>query len=412
MTVLLTQAEIANQYINNIEALNPLTNPKVVGTDWWIKAQIQGGVVSGIYQQAYNLQQAVFIQYASGILLDYYLASYGLNPRLGASPATGYAIITVAPTANGTVPANTILTLSGGLTYITTAAYSYTTVSYGELIPIQSQSTGIGTGLYNGTEINFSPTLTGGVAFLVVQTMNDGSNAETDTAIRLRLLGALNIPKTGGSETDYFNWCLSQTDITYAYLRTNNVEPNNTLSIYLMSGSGDVDNILQNVPFGSYSRVTTITDIENATNYVLTVKPLFDFLSFNTVYTYIVNNTDSFAISNILLISGITSSTILPGFTITVDELIRQELRRAVLSTPLGGTLIGGLNYMIHRALSGALYESLNSTDGTYAQILIDFDLTFNGTDTNILVPDTVDGSGAYPAVYDINNTNLTTVYI
>ena len=410
-TTLLTQADIANEYITNIEILNPETNALVIGTDWWVKSQIQGGVVSGIYQQAYNLLQAAFIQYSSGILLDYSLASYGLTPRLGASPATGYASINIAPTTTGTIPVNTILSLSGGLTYITTAAYSYTPSVYNGQIPIQSQSTGVGTALYNGTQITFASPFPGGVNSLVIQSMTDGANTENDTAVRLRLLSAFNIPKTGGSETDYLNWCISQPNITYVYLDTNEISQNNTLFLYLMSGDGDVDNILQNVPFGSYSRVTALPDIENTTNYVLSVKPLFDFLLFNTVYTYIVNESDDFNIINIRLVSGITSSTILPGFTITVDALIRRELRRAILSTPLGGTFITGLSYIILSALSGSLFQSLNSVDGKYAQILIDFDLNFNNSISNILVPSEANEDGAYPAVYDINNTNLNTVY-
>lgn len=400
-----TQQEITAEYINNIKALNPEANPEAIGTDWWVKANIQGGVLSGVYQDNYNLRQATFIQNASGSLLDYYLASYNLTPRLAATPATGYATIPIAPSSTITIPAGTQLTL-GNSVYLTTETITATSLSYNMLIPIQSQATGTGTGLYNGTEINFS-TAFANINYLVINSMNDGAAMENDSNVRFRILAALQKPKTGGSETDYFNWAISQPNITYAFFQTANVVSLQQLNTYFMSGTGDIDVILETVPPGSYSRSSTSTDITNAGNYINSVKPLFDTVVYNTVYTYIVNDTFDFNITNLTLIPGVSLATILPGFTITVEELIKRELRRGVLSTPLAGVQKNSSYYMILGNIQKTINQSLNSIDGIYAKVVISFNLDFNGSTNDILLPSTANVDGAYPAVYDCNFTNI-----
>lgn len=406
-TTFKTSAEITQEYIDNIVALNPNANPQVIGTDWWVKANIQGGIVSGVYQDAYNLNQAIFIQNASGSILDYYLASGNLTPRLAASPATGYAYADPAPGAPVSVLAGTQLTL-GSNTYV---VQSTTLIGTGSgpaatLVPIESLATGSGTALYNGTDITFA-TPVGGLTFLVVSSMNDGANEESDSDVRYRILQAKRSPKTGGSETDYRNWCISQPNITNVFLQVANLIGQNQLNIYLMSGTGIVDDILANITPGSYSRVTTVADIDTCENYVLTVKPLFDQLYFNTVYTYVVNSTLDFNITNLVLIDGVDLTTVLPGFTITVSDLIKRELRRAVLSAPLGGTEISSAYYIIMDSIQGTIYKGLNSVDGKYAKIIVSFRMDFNSLLNDILVPSSVNGTGAYPAVYDVNYTNI-----
>lgn len=400
-----TQQEVTQEYINNIKALNPETNPEAIGTDWYVKANIQGGVLSGIYQDNYNLRQATFIQNASGSLLDYYLASYNLTPRLAATPATGYATIPQAPSSTITIPVGTQLTL-GNNVYLTTETITATSLSYSMLIPIQSQATGTGTGLYNGTEINFT-TPFANINYLVIDSMNDGAAVESDSNVRFRVLQALQKPKTGGSETDYFNWAISQPNITYAFFQTANVLNLQQLNTYFMSGTGDVDVILATVPPGLYSRSATSTDITNTGNYIDSVKPLFDTVAYNTVYTYIVNDILDFNITNLQLIDGVYLTTILPGFTITVEELIKRELRRGVLNTTLGGVKKGSNYYMILGNLQSTINTSLNSINGIYAKIIISFNLDFNGTTTDILLPQVANVDGEYPAVYDCNYTNI-----
>lgn len=407
MANFLTQAELTQQYINNIIALNPNVNPQIISTDWWVKSNIQGGALAGLYQNAYNLRQAIFIQNAYGNTLDYYLASNQLTPRLGASPATGYAALTIAPSAVTIIPAGTQLTL-GSNVYLVTQTVTVDAMTYTAIpISIASQAIGQGTALINGTQLIFATPISGIATFVVVSSMNDGANAESDASVQYRLLQAKQTPKTGGSLTDYINWCISQPDITNVFTQNANILGLNVLALFLMSGSGDIDNIVANIPPGSYNRTTTAIDIVNCQNYVLSVKPLFDQLLFNTVYTYVINGALNFNITNLTFVPNVDLTSVLPGYTVTVQTLIAQQLRRGILSTPLGGTVNAGLQYIIMNTLTTAIYNGLNSINGVYAQIIVSFQLNFNGLFNDIQVPTTLVG-GAYPAVYDINFTNIT----
>jgi len=404
-------SEITEEYYNNIQSLNPNVNPRIQATDWYVKANIQGGVISGVYQNAYNLQQAVFVQNASGSTLDYYLSTYNLTPRLAATPATGTMLLTTPLTGS-----NTLQMLSGdqlnlnnsNIIYIVTTnilltASNYTTTP----VQIESATTGSGTGLTAGTVLNITKTSIQ-YAFSV-QTMNDGANIEYDSSVRYRILAAKRAPKTGGSQTDYYNWCISQPNINNVYLLVANILSKNYLNLYLMSGNADIDSILTNVAFGNYSRTATAIDIANCSNYVESVRPTFDQLFFSTVETYIVNSTLSFNIINVSLIPNVSLTTVLPGNTLSVAQLLARELRRGILSTPLAGTtLLDGNQYIILSYLQNVIYDGLNATNGIYAQVVIDFDLNFNNSTNNIVVPNTFDPlTLQYPAVYDINSANI-----
>lgn len=400
-----TQQQVTQDYITNIKAINTNANPEAIGTDWFVKSNIQGGVISGIYQDNYNTQQAVFIQNAYGSTLDYYLASKQLTPRLAATPATGYAAIPEAPDSTITIPSGTQLTL-GSSVYLTTATVTATPLDYSMLVPIESQTTGSGTALANGTQINFSTSFDN-ISYLVIDSMNDGAPVESDSEVKYRILTVEATPKTGGNLPDYQNWAISQRNITNSFYQEANILGLNQLALYFMSGGGDVDTILASIPPGDYSRTTTQPDIDNAGLYIDSVRPLFDNLVYNTVYTYIVNDVDDFNITDLVLTTDVTLATILPGFTITVEDLIKRELRRAVLSTALGGVAIGSNFYMILDGIQNQIYQSLNVIDGIYANIIISFKFDFNGLTDNILLPKVVNGTGAYPAVYDCNYTNI-----
>lgn len=390
-----TQQQYYQQYVNFIKALNPIAVPDAPATDWWVKANGIGGIASGIDQDIYTFRQNIFPQYASGNALDKFLASYNLQSRSAGTPATGYCSLADVQTQDITIPVNTELSISNNQYFV-----QQTTVVIGGTlgqIPIQSSNTGAGQQLANGTELTLTEPI-GSIDKLVVISMNEGAGKESDPNVRYRILQAIQNPKLGGTKQDYITWATSQPNITASYVAANILQTG-ILSIFVLSGTNDPDVILAN-PY-AYNRTTTDPDIQTVQNYIETQRPINDNALVSTTDTQIYSEPTINV--GVILIQNLTLDTLLPDFNnITVADLIRREVRRAFISTPLYGTKIGNNRYIRLSDIAKSVDTGLSADEGVYAQILIDRKIDYNGSQDNIPINTSIQQDNNLFLIYDI----------
>ncbi|MFN8770052.1 MAG: baseplate J/gp47 family protein [Neisseriaceae bacterium] len=392
-----TQQQYYQQYVKFVKALNPIALPDAVATDWWVKANVIGGIASGIDQDIYSFRQNIFPQYASGNALDKFLASYNLAPRSAGVPATGYCSLVSKQTQDITIPANTKLSISNNHYFV----QQTTIIRAGELgqIPIQCTNTGSGQQLANGTELKLAIPIAN-IDKLVVLGMNDGAGSETDANVRYRIIQAIQNPKLGGTKQDYITWATSQPNITDAYVIANILQTG-ILSIFVLSGTNDPDVILANSDI-SYNRTTTKTDIKSTQDYIETQRPINDnaLVSSTDTQIYVEANTINIGV---ILLPNLTLDTVLASFNnITVADLIRREVRRAFITSPLYGTQIGNGRYILLSDIVQSIDSGLSVTNGIYAQILIDRKVDYKATQDNIPINTEVQQDNNLFLVYDI----------
>lgn len=392
-----TQQQYYQQYVNFVKALNPVAVPDAAATDWWVKANSIGAIASGIDQDIYTFRQNIFPQYASGNALDKFLASYNLQPRSAGVPATGYCSLPAVQAQDVTLPANTQLSISNNQYFI----QQTTTVKAGTLgqIPIQSANTGSGQQLANGTELKLINPV-GNIDKLVVLSMNDGAGSESDPNVRYRILQAIQNPKLGGTKQDYITWATSQPNITAAYIVANILQTG-ILSVFVLSGTNDADVILAK-PDIIYNRTTTKPDMQTAQNYIETQRPINDNALVSTTDTQVYSDVNTINVG-VILIQNLTLDTLLPNFNnMTVADLIRREVRRAFISSPLYGTAIANSRYVLLSDVVQCIDTGLSATGGIYAQILIDRKVDYRGTQNNIPINTTIQQDNNLFLVYDI----------
>ncbi|MBP9741893.1 MAG: baseplate J/gp47 family protein, partial [Burkholderiales bacterium] len=305
-----------------------------------------------------------------------------------------------------TIPVNTELSISNNQYLV----QQTTTVIAGTLgqISIQSSITGTGQQLANGTELTLTEPI-GSIDKLVVLSMNDGAGSESDPNVRYRILQAIQNPKLGGTKQDYITWATSQPNITSAYVAANILQTG-ILSIFVLSGTNDPDVILANTAM-VYNRTSTKPDIQSAQNYIETQRPINDNALVSTTDTEIYSEANTINVG-VILIQNLTLTTILPNFNnMTVADLIRREVRRAFISSPLYGTLIGNNRYVLLSDVVQAIDSGLSVTGGVYAQILIDRKVDYKGTQDNIPINTQIQQDNNLFLVYDIEYTAIN-VYV
>lgn len=392
-----TQQQYYEQYVTSVKALNPIAVPDAPATDWWVKANVIGGLASGIDQDIYIFRLDIFVQYASGNALDKFLASYNLPPRSAGVPATGYCSLTSVQTQDIILPANTKLGISNNQYFI----QQTTTIKAGTLgqIPIQSTNTGSGQQLANGTELALTEPI-GNIDKLVVLNMNDGAGSESDHDARYRILQAIRNPKLGGTKQDYITWATFQPNITDAYVVANILQTG-ILSVFVLSGTNNPDVILDK-PDIIYNRNTTLPDMEAAQDYIETQRPINDNTLVSTANTQIFSEANTINVG-VVLIQNLTLSSLLPDFNnMTVADLIRREVRRAFVMSPLYGKALSGGRFVLLKDIVQSIDIGLSANSGIYAQILIDRKVDYKSTQNNIPINTSIQQDNNLFLIYDI----------
>lgn len=398
-----TSSEISQQYLTTVKALNPDTSPDIIGTDWWLKAQVIGGVVAGLYADQYNYSLSIFPQNAAGTLVDRHLATWGLPPRFGAFPSRGIVSNTTNPASPTDIPAGTLLNYgNSGISYLTLEDATVP-VTGSVSINIQCTTNGPGTQLPPGITLTPNTTIPG-VSSFTVSSMVDGSNAESDAQAISRILQRIQTPAAGGTVGDYYRWAIFNTTVTGITdaLVVPNFTSQTIVGVFILAGGFDIDSILAN-PSVPLDRTASASQIETVSNYIETQRPCTDSYFVSSVDTYMIPT----GVINVQvrLVSGLDLTDIIAGTGLTAQELIKREVRRAVLQTPIGGNVVDGTPYLFASDVEQTLDNSLSATageSGLYASLLVDRQITLLGGSPNYPLPNAILPDGNLPYVYDV----------
>jgi hypothetical protein len=335
------------------------------------------------------------------------LANLNLAPRAGNLPAIGQVVFSTAPSSGSyTIPYGQIFTNNlTNVTYTCTQTTVVTNSNYlTTYIPIACTQVGTGfsvvSGPYpTGTALTVSSPI-GGVSSFTVTSMADGVNSETDGEVANRVIFAFQNPPGGGSISDFVNWAMQTSGVTYAYVFT--ILDNNTgitvIYVVIFAGTFNANAILQNDGIASASWITYSRNANSlvapVSNYIQSVRPVNNTVDTITVETYIIPKNINVIVT---LATGFTLTTNIPSVGLTVQQLIQREVRRAIISIPPGGVLVNG-NYEIPMSLiAQTLDAGLSATSvqtGIYAAILVDRDVLYDGSYQSIPLP-SVSGTGS-----------------
>jgi hypothetical protein len=413
-----TQQQVTELYSNSVLALNNALQVLTPG-DWYFKANAIGSVGSGLSQDLYITQKQIFPQTASGPSLDSMLANLNLAPRAGNLPAMGQIAFESAP--SGTVTVNQGQSFSNSSTNISYTCTQSTVVTIADyavtFIPVACTQLGSGFLSAVGTILTSSSPI-GGVSNFTVENMSDGVTSETDGEVANRIIFAFQNPPGAGSISDFVNWGLQTTGVTFVFVFViyQSSSGLNIIYVTIFSGNFDVNAILANdgivnPTWITYSRNASSL-VSSANNYIQSVRPVNNTVVTNTVDTYIIPLNINVIVT---LATGFTLTTNIPAVGLNVTQLIQREVRRAIISIPAGGVLING-NYEIPISLiSQTLDAGLSATSvqtGIYAAILVDRDVLYDNIYQSIPVPsiaqgNIVDNIGNSKIIYDVQGTTM-----
>lgn len=460
-----TLEDVAQNYRNYITSQNSLINPNVPNTDFYLKSFGIAGISTGIVGDMSSYFINMFPQYKTGIFLDIGLQAAGLPPRFPATYASAILGTVSPPSSPFTVQAgmqlnepitNTIFQILTTQLILTTDAISYNNIA--------SVCTIIGSGnqLAPGTVLFFAtPPIdddTNPVLSLTVKSSVSGTDVESDDQANLRLLEASQIPRSGSRITDYFYYGLDANvypvpeTINWVLTLPNNqfLSANYNFGVFGLSGTGITDAILdkgiinnnyvlfdRSISAGTISAIETSIRIQQLIN----ANPYVDSIGTQFLPTYLLPYIQvkvilqvGFDLSSVIKIN--TTDPHNAVISITVEQLIKREVRRAICQQPYGANqtysasgaitsstiFTSSIEDQLGYALGTAQYQGIYATvlldriieinDGTGTYLPTNIILSPGGFQTNNGIPNPPPATtgGGYPLLWIYDITDNTTV--
>ena len=223
-----------------------------------------------------------------------------------------------------------------------------------------------------------------------VTASSDGSNAEDDSSLKSREFEAWQNPPGGDRPGQYAIWAFESdtSTITDVYTVQNFYPGTNTLGVFVLVGTADFNDIVLNTDT-LYTRTASPETITTASRYIQAEKGIGTSFFAGSVATYQPTETIEIQVKLPPGITLTTTTTNFDGSGITVENFVKQEFRRGVISYPLGGTQdtdTQTANLLISR-LEQTLDSSLSFYSGSLSRLLVDRVILVNGTQQDIVVP-------------------------
>jgi len=194
---------ISGDIQGGIDATAPLLQSSVL----MVLARVFAGAAHLLWGFLFWMSKQVMPDTAEAEYLERWAAVYGIY-RLPATFATGE--VEVIGTNGITLPAGTVFVAAGGTQYASAA--DETTAGGTATLAITALTEGAVGTLADGQVLNLLQPVAGiqpsGIATAIIA----GSDAESDDAMRVRLLKRIQDPPQGGSQADYFEWMLAFPD--------------------------------------------------------------------------------------------------------------------------------------------------------------------------------------------------------
>lgn len=388
-----TPEQIADQYLLWLKTLKPEINIDQTDSDWWIRAQVIGGVFSGLYADQFRIADDAFPQTARREALERHLFLYFNEGFTQPTRAVGNVQVTGEP--DSVVPISTLFTYEpNGNTYLSTEAVNFGAAT-SAIVPVQSVNVGQAQNLLQGAELTIStpPAGVDTTAIVFGAPLSDARDVETNEQATERILTQVRTPLAGGKESDYVQFALNADDSVVSANVIKHPFGFGTVGVVITAGTTDIDFAIDNNE--PIVLVPSQVLIDKVQAYIDTQRPLTDCVTVFPPASVPIDVTVSVKYSQ-----G-NGATVLSNQTLTQEQLVIREITRAIYKTPPGGRQIGGSGFVVASEIEQVLDVSLSAQPyaaGVYAQMLSDrqlSDLTLSGANypllgNQIAVPGTI----------------------
>lgn len=389
-----TPEQVAEEYLLQLSVLKPNdVNIFQEDSDWWVRSRVVGGVISGAYGDLKKIADDAFPQSgrreAVGRQLDMWL-----NDTFRAAQQSN-GNVKVTGTSGSTIPIGTeMVYLPNGNTYQTTSIHILSGAS--GVIPVESVGTGQEQNLLKGASLTISspPAGINSLAEVYGGDLSDGRDEESTEEGATRVLDRVRQPTAGGTESDYAQYARSADPAVTSATVLRYIYGLGTVGIVITSGTTDIDKAIDE---GS-AIVRTPSDalLEIVEAYVDALNPITD-----CIFVLKAEETPQDVTFRVRYLEGYTGSTVLPDQTLTLNQLIEREIKRALYKTPTGGRKIGASGYVVASEIEEVVDQVLSASpyqEGTLAQVILDRqvdDLTASGVNrllrpTELVIPGTI----------------------
>jgi uncharacterized phage protein gp47/JayE len=210
-----TLADLIERSINDIEARLPGVDAKLRRSNLNVLSRVHAGAVHGLYGYLDWLSRQVIYDTAEAEILDRWATIWLSQPRKAATPATGN--VTFVGTNGALVPSGTVLLSADGTEYSTSSGG---VISGTATVAAVAYVAGVGGNADAGASLNMVLPISGinGTATIAAGGMTGGSDIESDTSLRARLIARIQQPPHGGSEHDYIAWALEVPGVTRVWV--------------------------------------------------------------------------------------------------------------------------------------------------------------------------------------------------
>ena len=209
-----SQADLIARAAADIEAGLPGTDARLRRSNLAVLARMHAGGVHGLYGYLDWLAQQLMVDTAEVVFLERHAGIWGVA-RVPAAFAAGP--VTVSGTNGVTVPSGTQMLRSDGAAYVSTA--DATLASGTAAVPVVAVVAGAAGNAVASTQMTFVQPQAGVASTAVVAAggLVGGADAETDEALRARVLARIQQAPMGGAQADYVAWALQVPGVTRAW---------------------------------------------------------------------------------------------------------------------------------------------------------------------------------------------------
>lgn len=337
-------SEIGDDYLTQLKTLKPDVNISQEDSDWWIRSRVVGGVAAGIYADQRLISNDAFPQNARPDAILRFLDLYFQGGYIPATQSEGN--VSVTGQSGTTISAGVqFLYQPNGNVYQSIETVVLPSVTGGDpvtgLVPVQSVAAGQDQNLLPFAPLTVSspPAGLNQIAEVDEDGLSDARDPETDSQARARIIQRIRTPLSVGRVSDY---------IQYAQEASNSVTSASvlrfpfglgTVAVYITAGTTNIDSAIDND-----QPITVIPSdalVEEVQAFLDINKPVTDCVTVAKPVPVDIDVTVQVKYANGL------GSTVNTGQTLTQDELVQREVRRAIYKTPVGGRVIGASGYLV-----------------------------------------------------------------
>lgn len=338
-----TPSQIADDYLIQLKALKPDVNISQQDSEWWIKSRVIGGIVGGVYADQRLIANDAFPDRAREDAVLRFLNLYFDGGYIPATQSQGNIAVTGVPG----------LTISQGLQLLyspngnsyqsteTVVLPASTGTSVTGLVHVQSVNAGQSQNLlpYALLSVSSPPVGLEPTATVDADGLSDARDQETPDQARTRIVLRIRQPLGVGRISDYIQYAMlaDPSVVSASVLRF--PFGFGTVAVYITSGTTDIDAAIDNGD--TISVIPSDALVETVQEFLNINRPVNDCVSVFKPSAITQNVTVYVRYTN-----G-NGSTILSGQTLTQDELVQREVRRAIYKTPVGGRQIGVSGYIL-----------------------------------------------------------------